>query len=169
VSVEVEGGEVWKRVLERLGDRTESSHLEVGVLEGATDMADGYSEGATIQERAFYHEYGTSRAPERSFIRRGKDDHGAEWADLMRRDLVLNQGRLAEDPDGAVRAAFAAAGEKAADDIKGYINRSLLKPLKPRTIREKLELGFKSFATVPLARTGRMMGAIRWEIKGGPA
>ena len=166
VKVSVTGGKAWEKTISRIGGAADMK-LNVGILEGATYASDAEPKSPmpTVAQVAFWHEFGAGRNPERSFLRRGLEEHGQKWSREIQTLLVNRADALASDPRGTVRAALEVAGLGAADDCASYINKSMLTPLSPGRIAAKRRHGQTSNAAVPLAFTGALVEAVKSEVR----
>ena len=123
--------------------------VTLGVHGQDDELVDGE---VRLVEIAAFHEFGTRRVPERSFLRRTVDAQSVRWGELSRR-LV---GRVV-DRKMSARAAMALQGEVAAGDVKRTITELDEPPNAPSTIAQKGSAN-------PLIDTGRLRGAIGYEV-----
>lgn len=130
--------------------RTYSNGVEVGVITGTGEHPNATG-GQTIAEVAAWNEFGTSRAPERSFIRSTMHEQRhaylATIAALMRRVL---RG------DITARRAAELLGLQAQSDVRDKIT-SLREP--PNADSTAAKKGSDN----PLIDTGQLRKAIAWK------
>jgi hypothetical protein len=170
--VTITGGDRWEAALRRVRDSARDLHAEIGVLEGATALKGDEYKGVTALEVGAFQEFGTSRIPARSFVRRAKEEHGREWAGFVKSYCLRKVGSLVLDPEAVFLKALEQAGRKAAADMKKYISESKLAPLSPKTVRRKLAWKkgkYAAQANIPLAFSGTLVKAIASEVKSGPS
>jgi hypothetical protein len=166
-NVRVTGGNEWAPILRNVG-AAGNKQLHVGILEGASYASDAESKNPPpVASVAFFHEFGCGNNPERSFLRRGLEEHGGEWADALKTLLSGNLEALVKNPDNRIRGALKITGQTAANDCRGYIRDSLLAPLTQERIEAKIRHGQPSNATIPLAFTGALNEAIKSEVVDG--
>lgn len=145
-----------RKKIREAADEIRKIHVKVGILDGGTypgtDM--------TVAEVAAYHEFGTSKTPQRSFLRKTVSEKGYEW----RRTIggVARQGVLSTRiPD-----LMAMLGSEASLDVQETLNSGNAGPpaLKPETVRRKTAMGYGVHAETPLVLTGQLMRAISYEV-----
>lgn len=124
--------------------------VKVGILRGAGKHADS---DITIAKIAAFHEFGTSRVPERSFLRSTMDEKASEIASLTRK---LNASIVDGKQDQA--GALGVLGAFIANLFRKKINSGLKPPLKPATIRRK-------GSSKPLIDTGQLINSIDYEVE----
>lgn len=134
-------------------------HVKVGVLASKGGNAEHADDGITMIELAAIHEFGSPAAniPERSFIRRTFTFKRIQLDPLQRKlakALVL--GKITPI------VAMNMLGQWAAAQVKRTItaDEPIPPPLKPATIAAK-------GSTRPLVDTGRLVGAISYEVSTG--
>jgi hypothetical protein len=166
--VRIFGGKEWERLLRRLGDAA-NMKVNIGILEGSTYASDAEPKKVmpTVPQVAYWHEFGRGRNPERSFLRRGLAEHGAEWNDSIQSLFKSRMEQALRDPRNTVRGILQVVGQIAVDDVKGYINNSMLAPLTAARVKQKIRRGQSSNASIPLAFTGALVEAIKSEVKDG--
>lgn len=138
------------KALKKLNER----YVEIGVLgdDGKGDV--------NIVEIATIHEYGAPKAgiPERSFIRANFDKHEDEYLEQIK-------GYLDRVLQGEIRAKtlYTKMGQTVAQDTQKHIRARIPPALKPQTIKARKKRKIKG--TKPLIDTGRLIGAISYEVK----
>jgi hypothetical protein len=110
-----------------------------------------------VAEIAFWHEFGTRYAPERSFIRSTWDENVRKYSKLAEQ-LILLMYLKQQD----VISSLNILGLKIESDIKRKITTLRVPPNAPSTIRRKK-------SSNPLIDTGQLRASIRYlvEKKGG--
>lgn len=142
-----------KEILEALQELN-GQYVEIGVLgdDGKGDM--------NIVEIATIHEYGAPKAgiPERSFIRANFDKHEDEYLEQIKGylDRVL-QGEV------SAKTLYTKMGQTVAQDTQKHIRARIPPALKLQTIKARKKR--KNKGTKPLIDTGRLIGAISYEVK----
>ena len=149
------------RALRRLQKRLEASgnaHVKVGVLGSKGGNAPHDSSGISLVELAAIHEFGSPAAgiPERSFIRRTFIEKRRELEEVITK---LARGVVAGKLD--MRRALDILGAWASAEVKKTVTAGahIPPPLKPATIERK-------GSDRPLIDTGRLIGAVTWEVVG---
>jgi hypothetical protein len=188
MSVEVSGGDKWRKVFENLVAAAGQSVVEVGVLSGAGGKDSGY-EGLPTATIGFWHEFGTSRTPARSFLRRGASEFSDRWGDAATRYIKANAEGLVTAPGGVVRGALSFMGNRAASDIKRLLTSGAITPpvsaarerykakAKPKGRKPKKDPNseskrkprskfFPRSVGHPLVFSGNLSKAIAFEVKG---
>ena len=135
--------------------KMKGSHVSIGVHE--TEGSETYPNGAKVSEVAFWNEYGTVTAPERSFIRSTVDENRRMLNELTKKLLVkITKGDLTTEK----------ALEKLGFLIQTKIQKKILElndpKNAPRTIAAK---GFNN----PLVDSRRLWRSIAYQVvlKGG--
>lgn len=123
--------------------------VKVGIQSDAGNYPEG---GPSVADVATFNEFGTSRIPERSFIRSTMDKQRPALL-VMNRKLFfeMSAGRM------STRRALNILGLKITSEIKKTITRLKTPPNAPSTIRRK-------GSSNPLIDTGQMRQSIRHEI-----
>jgi phage gpG-like protein len=146
---------VWEELLRNARGGLGGRRVKVGVLASKGGMAK-HTDTLTIIELAAIHEFGSPAAgiPERSFIRATLHKHRSELAALSQK-LAGPMIRGKTSPDAVLKIL----GEWAVAKIRAEITTGdgIPPPLKPRTIARK-------GSSRPLVDTGRLLGAITYEI-----
>lgn len=124
-------------VITRLAEAV--SHLEAG----SVYVGIRATKGSDLVMRAVANEFGTSRIPERSFLRATMDRKRDEYAQILQ-DAV-DRGLQGEE----MRAELERVGQLAVGDVRATIARGVPPPNAPSTIRRK-------GSSKPLIDTGRM-------------
>jgi hypothetical protein len=125
--------------------------ITVGIheTEGAVQSGD-----TTIADIATFNEFGTSRIPERSFIRSWFDDKKAENADLLERAMrAVASGKVAN-----LDMALDQVGAKFAGDIQRGIRDGIPPENDEKTIERK-------GSSTPLIDKGALFQSITWKVK----
>lgn len=137
-----------KRILQEL-NAAKSAFVEVGIPEGAQ------ADGMTIAEYGAYNEFGTSKIPERSFMRSTFDENVSRIQQDMQRqyDAVL-AGR------STTYRALLTVGLKHSDQIKQKIRSGIAPANAPETIARK-------GSAKTLIDTGAMVQSITAVVKRG--
>lgn len=104
--------------------------IKVGIHEGAGENA---KTGTLIVDYATANEYGTSKIPERSFMRSTYDEKQQEWNKAIEKivDSVVEGGV------GNIEQKISLVGEQVVNDIKEKISSNVPPPLSEATIRRK--------------------------------
>ncbi len=133
------------------GFMRKQAKITVGIhgAEGAAAHGEAEGQPLTVAQVGAFHEFGTSRVPQRSFIRGWFDESQAEIADLRRSQLVLSAaGKL------TVEQALERVALKCEASVKRRIRNRIPPPLAPETIARK-------GSSVPLISTGQLRNSIR--------
>lgn len=114
------GGTSLREGIEELTKGGDFKGVKVGVLKG-TGLHPN-SKTATVAQVAWWNEFGTSRIPERSFLRSTMREEQGKYAKLLRGSIVrILKGKLTTDK------ALKALGQKAKSDIQAKI-RAIREP-----------------------------------------
>ena len=153
LTVNVEGGQKYKRFLDALGRI--AGGVKAGILEGATT-----TDGKHIAEYAAYNEFGAPRAkiPSRPFMREVAKTRPKVWVGKM---VAHIKGR-AKDP-AVWKGALVLAGEQMKADIQYSIQTGNWTPDAESTVNAKRRKG-KVEPDHPLIDTGQMLGAVSYEV-----
>ena len=139
------------KVLKQL-DLTAAMYVVVGIPKSAPPREDDSS--VTMAEVAFFHEFGTINAPERSFIRATVDKERDKYFRLQERFVdALYQGKI--EP----KKALGVLGEQAKADIQRTIAAGVPPANAESTIKRK-------GSSKTLVDTGALRQAIDYEIRG---
>lgn len=103
---------------------------------------------------ASYHEFGTSKMPPRPFMRQTFDTKGA----LMEAAIAAAWSRIIGG--SSAKAEANKLGDFYRSEIQKTIRNGSFAPLAASTVRRK-----KKNSTKPLIDTGRMIGAIAYELR----
>ncbi|MCP4967428.1 MAG: hypothetical protein GY926_19620 [bacterium] len=139
----------WAKIMRELSI-FQRAHVFVG-LQGAA--ATETIDGATIVEIGAAHEFGTTRVPERSWLRSTMDDQQNAIVKKIADELAA----VADGRRTAI-AALKRLGLFAVELIRKKIRSRIAPPLSSATIAAK-------GSTVPLIDTGRMMQSITYVVK----
>lgn len=143
----------WSELAKRLDALTGDEHVIVGVL--GAKAAQAHGSGVTNLDVATWNEFGTPRAPERSFIR--------ETIDLAQDKLLQLSAKLGK---GVVSGAFTAGqalellGEHTVGLMIERINAHIAPPNAPSTIKRK------GSRTPLIAHTGQLKSALSYKLGG---
>ncbi len=127
-------------------------------LEGTVSIgvfSDSGSEpnGTSLIDVAIWNEYGTSRIPQRPFMRIASDNNNEKWSDMAHQmvDMVT---------DGSINARQAknVIGVQAVGDIQEVIGSNALQANAPGTIKKK-------GSAAPLIDTGRLRQSIKFKVE----
>lgn len=146
----------WQELKERLRvTMTRDAHVKVGVMQSKGGGASAGA-GLTMVDLATIHEFGAPAAgiPERSFIRRTfAEKHEALAAMTKRLAAAVVTKKMPVDRALGLLGAWGAA------EVKRTITSGpgVPPPLSPVTIARK-------GSTRPLVDTGRLVGAITWQV-----
>ena len=121
--------------------------LQVGIFPDAID-----DKGGRIVDYAIANEYGTSKIPERPFMRSTADEKQENWSALM--DKIV-EGVTKGDLE--VERKIGLLGEQMVNDIKEKISSNVPPPLNPATIKRK-------GSSRTLIDTGNMRNSITFKI-----
>ncbi len=144
------------RALMRRLEQSGLSSVTVGVH---SDEGGGPAEGGgnlTVLDVATFHEFGTIRTPERSFIRAGVDQNEKAIKVLIRdvtRAVISNRKRLSP------RRALELIGADITRKIQGRIRDGIPPGLAASTLARK---GGK---TTPLIETGQLIQSITFQVQ----
>lgn len=123
---------------------------------GPTAVDVGFPEGAVkseIIDRAVYNEFGTTRIPERPFMRNAMRDNRPKYVAAVRAMTpLIIEGKM------TLVVALNRLGIMAQTDIKEEISTLTDPPNAPSTIAKK-------GSSKPLIDTGEMRDAVTWRIK----
>lgn len=135
-----------RRFLREL-DHAKTASVVIGLQEGDT------AHGQTIAEYAAYNEFGTSKIPERSFLRSTFD----ERLEVMRR-MMASQYDSAMEGRTTIYDALRRIGLQHETDVKQKIRDLKTPPNAPATIAKKGSAN-------PLIDTGAMVNAVRYVLR----
>lgn len=137
--------------LKRNADQLSKKTLAVGVLPSAGKDKDT---GADLVDIATWNEYGTSRIPERPFMRIAESKNSESWLKLAEGVAEkIVEGKFSEEQ------GMELIGNRMVGDIQKVIgDKSQLAPNAPSTIKRK-----KSDA--PLIDTGNLRQSISFEVR----
>lgn len=123
--------------------------LQVGIFE---DSGVNEDTGGRIVDYAIANEYGTSKIPERPFMRSTADEKQENWSALM--DKIVEG---VTKGDFEVERKIGLVGEQMVNDIKEKISSNVPPPLNPATIKRK-------GSSRTLIDTGNMRNSITFKI-----
>lgn len=139
----------YRRIMARLAS-THSVSVKVGVRAAETEAAEG---GTDLVDIAMFNEFGTSRIPERSFLRSTMDENRAKFGKLL-------EGAVIQMIDGTPPLlAYGRVGMVATGDVQRKIRNHVPPPNAPSTIAKK-------GSSTPLIDTGRLRQSIDYTIEG---
>lgn len=143
-----------KRLRAKL-ERAEKAHVKVGILanKGGNEKHDPES-GATVAQIAAWNEYGTKTIPERPFIRSTFANREGDLEKVVARLAGhFVEGRV------SLSRALDTLGAWGANAIRRTVTSGpgMRPPNSPATIKAK-------GSARPLVDTGRMLGAVSWEV-----
>jgi len=147
VKVKDRGFEKAARNLEMLGDR--APRVFAGVL-GTEALAD--HGGITNAEVATFHEFGTDRVPQRSFLRSTHDEKRAQ----IQKQLGNAAGKVLDGEDP--KRAFGLVGAWFVGLVQRKIRSRISPPLAESTIEKK-------GSDVPLIDSSQLIKSLTWEIR----
>lgn len=125
--------------------------LTVGIQGPEAEAIHADSDVRTV-DVATFHEFGTSRVPERSFIRATVDEKEDEIRKLQKRVANgVKQGKLTEEK------ALELLGLKVQGDMVARVRANIPPPLKPQTIKRK-------GSSVALIDSGQLVQAITFKV-----
>lgn len=142
-----------KEILKAI-EELNSQCVDIGVL------GDDDKEGVSIVTIATIHEYGAPKAgiPERSFIRANFDKNVDEYFEQIKGYLDrVFQGEV------SAKTLYTKMGQTVAQDTQKLIRKKIPPALKDSTIKAREKR--KNKGTTPLIDTGRLYGAISYEVK----
>ena len=137
--------------LKRNAEQLSQKALAVGVLPTAGKDKDT---GADLIDIATWNEYGTSRIPQRPFMRTAEKQNGEQWLSLAEgvAEKII-EGKFAEEQGLEI------IGNRMVGDIQKVIgDRSLLAPNAPSTIKRK-------GSDAPLIDSGNLRQSISFEVR----
>lgn len=126
-----------------------AAKITVGIHTADGEAEHKDSEGLTVAEIGAFHEFGTRRTPQRSFIRSWFDESVVE-----NRELILSQLKLVAENKLTLENALERIALKCESSVKKRIARRIPPPLSPVTIARK-------GSSVPLIDTGQLRASIR--------
>lgn len=139
----------YKRTVDTIFDLS-ANPVDIGV--GVFDDSGTYGDGTSVVEVAMYQEFGTSRIPERSFIRAYIDENEIRIREMMRDSLqAVARGVVSKD------TAMRLLGQKIANEMKGRLSAGIPPPNAPSTVKQK-------GVNAPLVNTGRLREAIKYRV-----
>ena len=139
----------WENDLLKQLKRLEKNAVAVGIHADAG--AHKESDGSTVAEIGFYNEYGTSKIPERSFMRSTLKEKIKQYqAELAK------VARSAINKPSSVRVNMGKVGQMVSNDIQNKIVSLRTPPNAEITIAKKR-------TTNPLIDTGQMVNSIKWK------
>lgn len=136
----------WSREIKQLLERVT---VTVGIHE--QDASRKIDDGLSNAVLGFWHEYGTSRAPQRSFLRSTYDRKEDEY----RRFFKAAMARAARR--GKRIRALDLVGMKIAADVKETIRAHIPPPNAPETIAKK-------GSSTPLIDSGELLNSIDYQV-----
>lgn len=125
--------------------------IKVGIHEGAGENA---KTGTLIVDYAIANEYGTSRIPERSFMRSTYDEKEKEWNKAL--DKIV--GGVIEGDVSNIEQKISFVGVQIVNDIKEKIDSNIPPSLSEATIKRK-------GSSKTLIDTGIMRASITYKIE----
>lgn len=125
--------------------------IKVGILEGAGKNA---KTGTLIVDYAIANEYGTSRIPERSFMRSTYDEKESEWNKAL--DKIVSS--VVEGNVNDIEQKINFVGVQMVNDIKEKIDSNIPPALSEATIKRK-------GSSKTLIDTGIMRASITYKIE----
>ena len=146
----------------RLMQEVDGAGVTVGVQqeEGQQRPPDS---SATLAEYAAYNEFGTSRAPERSFLRSTADNQRGAWGAALQEEIGDAVDALPRVGSGDVtadlRRGLDRVGLRAVRDVQQTIRDLRTPPNAPSTVKAKK-------SSNPLIRDGRLRASIRHKVEG---
>lgn len=145
----------FKKLVEQLAKNVQGSHVKVGVL-GDEPREDGK---ASNLEVAIYNEFGTSKIPERSFLRSAFKKHEREYVDALGK---LIKAHIERGYD--LRRGLDLIGQKMVSDVRAQITEGagIPPPNAPATVARKK-------SDRPLVDTGQLIDSIAHKVKIGGA
>ena len=125
--------------------------IKVGIHEGAGKNA---KTGTLIVDYATANEYGTSRIPERSFMRSTVDEKQQEWNKAL--DRIV--GSITEGDISNIEQKISLVGKQIVNDIKEKIDSNVPPPLSEATKKRK-------GSSRTLIDTGIMRASITYKVE----
>ena len=125
--------------------------IKVGIHEG---VGENTKTGTLIVDYAIANEYGTSKIPERSFMRSTYDEKQQEWNKTL--DKIV--GNITEGNINNIEQKINLVGVQVANDIKEKIDSNIPPALSEATIRRK-------GSSRTLIDTGVMRASITYKIE----
>lgn len=138
----------WKHIKKELA-KMDDAYVKVGIQTDAEVI-----EGVHMAGIGAFNEFGTSRAPERSFLRSTIDEKREVYFRILANEMnkIFAGTRTAAESLGLL-------GQKATSDIQKKITDLKDPPNAPSTVRAK-------GSSNPLIDTGRMRASIRYQVEG---
>lgn len=145
------------------------AHVAAGFL-GNEDGGPGQ---LTTTQLALIHEFGAPAAgiPARPFILPSHDKHRPEYQALLERTAraCIETALKGGDAAGKYRKFLALIGTRMKTDIQNFVTQGeqVPPPNAPATLARKLAKSKKGATKAPrtLVDTGRMIGAVGWEVR----
>lgn len=141
----------YKALRQRLSERAQQ--VTVGIHEDVGSQVHKDSD-ATIAEIASFHEFGTSRTPERSFIRAWADEKKAEHEQSLRQIAgAVASGQVASVEQGLERFGVRCVGE-----VQRRIRDGIPPPLAESTVEAK-------GSSTPLIDSGELWTSVKHKVE----
>ena len=155
VTVEVRGGDKWKKVLKDIA--SVGAYVQAGVLKGAT-QASGSSVG--VAQYAYWNEFGvpSRNIPARPFMRNTAKTKYQRWINIIVNRVKGNATKRQVWID-----ALRVCGLQMESDIRVEIEKGSFAPNAESTIRAKRRKG-KTDPEHPLIDTGHLIASIRSKV-----
>ncbi len=137
--------------------RESKKEVVVGVMGSEASADHG---GLTNIQIATFHEFGTEKIPERSFLRATLDEKRAELSKIAVQEL----GAVIKGERDLV-TALRRFGLRIETAVRDRIRAGIAPGLKDSTIQAKKKKGAPIGANVPLIDTGQLIQSIRSEVR----
>lgn len=134
-------------------------------LAGVFKEARSASKGTPLSPIAFFHEFGTSSIPQRSFLRSTANEQRERWAKMF---IAAVRGKVLTDRN-IIRVALGRVADRMAGDIRDKIDSNIPPALKPETIKAKIKGkgGAVNSPELALVQTGEMQSAVTGKVVDG--
>lgn len=150
----------WKAVVAEIGRHRGNPRVKVGLLASSGEHKGGDGGDAlTVVDVGTFHEFGTTRIPQRSFIRATVDIKRQEIGGLMTKlagQIVIGAGK--------VRDSLRLVGVAVQGMIRGRITDGIEPPLAPSTIDRKNARQGGGGESTPLIDTGQLRNSVNFEV-----
>lgn len=124
----------------RLYSGISDAHVTVGIHSDAKPYLRGQGDAANVAQIASFHEFGTSRMPQRAFFRPTLDGNRTVYNAMLAKVLsAILSGRM------RLVQGLTLVGMKVQGDVRKAIVDLKLPPLAPSTIRRKIKKSMGTF------------------------
>lgn len=155
VTVEVRGGDKWKKALKEVA--AVGAYVQAGVLKGSTQAS---VNGVSVAQYAFWNEFGvpSRKIPARPFLRNTAKTKYQRWINIIVNRVKGNATKRQVWID-----ALRVCGLQMESDIRNEIQNGSFTPNAEATVRAKRRKG-KTDPEHPLIDTGHLIASIRSKV-----